>query len=74
MAQKEIGVRKVQPPWTVWQVDNLKNRQKRNDLHPYTCPICSTTLEPMTYGWACRQHGLIKRSWAYEVDLKNNLG
>jgi len=63
-------MRKVQPPWTIWQVKNLEHRQSRNDLHPYTCPICSSKLSPMTYGWSCREHGLIKRSWAFENDLQ----
>lgn len=62
---------KIYEPWTEEEVENLKQRQQRKDLHPYTCGRCTSLLVPTTEGWICpttncdyRQH------WAHKIDVK----
>ncbi len=61
-------MRKTSAPWNQRQLKNLYARQADSSLHKYTCKICSNELEPITYGWTCKEHGLVQR-WAYLEDL-----
>lgn len=62
-------------PWTQAQVDNLNQRQQREDLHPYTCGIDSShhpVLLATVNGWRCPadQFGgcLYSQNWAHTID------
>lgn len=70
--QMEKVYKRVYAPWDMHQVVNLINRQEDETRHPYTCPMCSKKLDPHVYGWCCKVHGLIKRSWAHEQDTRSD--
>jgi hypothetical protein len=60
---------KAYAPWTGEQVENLRRRQARRDLHPYTCPEHREPLEPTIYGWECPRSGcLYEQRWAHAID------
>lgn len=63
-------------PWTVQEIAGLVQRQRRLDLHPYTCPNRGSpfhgdpgVLCPGQQGWHC--HGCdYTQDWAHRIDTK----
>ena len=52
--------------WTEVEVENLKERQSCNFLHPYTCE-CGENLIPTEEGWRCDCG--YSQDWAHGADL-----
>jgi hypothetical protein len=58
--------------WTDEQVAMLNERQKRGDMHPYTCPgerkECESrrNLIATPQGWTCAC-GQYRQGWAHET-------
>ena len=58
--------------WTDEQVAMLNERQRRGDLHPYTCPgdydICENQRELIAtpQGWVC-SCGQYRQGWSHET-------
>jgi hypothetical protein len=61
--------------WSDEQVAKLNERQKRGDLHPYTCPgnhtVCMNQRELIAtpQGWVCAC-GEYKQNWLAEMGLR----
>jgi hypothetical protein len=65
----ELVMREIlKAPWTDEQVDALDARQQRDDLHPYTCPRCSHSLEPFNNGWQCAERCGYTQDWCHAAD------
>ena len=58
----------IKAPWTPTQVQNLEQRQRRRDMHPYTCQ-CGDRLWPHTRGWYCINCDKIVQDWAHSSDV-----
>jgi hypothetical protein len=58
-------------PWSLKEVENLKKRQKRSDLHPYTCGSCASDgpMEVLRGGLKCKNCGRVQK-WVWDEDLK----
>ena len=53
--------------WNKEQIQNLKDRQARMDMHPYTCE-CGENLIPTEKGWRCGKCSYTQ-NWAHGTDL-----
>ena len=57
-------------PWTDAQVAMLDDRQARDDLHPYTCGVCSESLTPYSSGWRCDYCHQHSQNWCHSADVE----
>lgn len=63
-------MKKIKAPWTDDQVSRLEKRQRRTDLHPYTCPECGDVLKVFKNGFYCPGDCMYSQEWAWNRDLE----
>lgn len=68
---------KIVAPWTEDQVRSLNARQRREDVHPFTCGHCDFKLPlfATTKGWECQS--LLcdyTQDWAHDFMMATGAG
>ena len=65
---------KIFSPWSYEEVNNLNNRQKLQNFHPYTCGTCKKELIAYFSGWRCPDLSCgYTQNWAHKMDVEGTL-